>query len=181
MVVEENRDHAEFGRVVVGMFSQDNLRRIVDCLEAAYPSEGCGLILEQPDGVFRVHPVENLADKYHALDPKAYPRTGRDYYILNPIEFVRAEDRGERVAVVFHSHPDVGDYFSAEDIAAAVMPRDSEVEPLRPSYPGTDYLVVSVREGRAVHATLFRFDDEQEVFGAVAVFEEGELQGGQGQ
>ncbi len=159
------------------MFSRDNLRQIVGWLELAYPSEGCGLILEQPGGVFRVQPLENLADKYHALDPEAYPRTGRDSYILNPIEIVRAEDRGERVAVVFHSHPDVGDYFSEEDIAAAVMPRTSEDEPLRPSYPGTDYLVVSVRDGRADHATVFRFDGAQEAFCAVAVFEEEALQG----
>ena len=159
------------------MFSQGNLRAIVACLEAAYPSEGCGLILEQPDGAFRVHPVQNLADKYHALDPEAYPRTGRDYYILNPIEFVRAEERGERVAVVFHSHPDVGDYFSKEDIAGAVMPRVSEDEPLRPSYPGTDYLVVSVRAGRAEHGTLFRFDSDLGAFGVVAVFEQDALQG----
>ena len=158
------------------MWTPERWKTIVEWLEAAYPAEGCVLILESGDGALRVHPCENLADKYHALDPATYPRTSREFYMINPMEFVRAEERGERVAVVFHSHPDVGDYFSDEDVAAAVLPRESEDEPLTPSYPGTDYLVVSVRKGRADHATLFRFNEATETFDAVETFEADELQ-----
>jgi [CysO sulfur-carrier protein]-S-L-cysteine hydrolase len=151
------------------------LKEIVEWVESAYPNEGCGLLLELPDGSLKVHPCENLADKYHALDPETFPRTSRDFYMLNPMEFVRAEQRGERVAVVFHSHPDVGDYFSAEDIAAAVLPRDSDEEPLTPAHPGTDYLVVSVRGGKADHATLFRFNDAKQTFDGVETFSDARL------
>lgn len=158
------------------MWNASLLKNIVEWVEAAYPSEGCGLLLERPDGTHEVLGCENLADKYHALDPEAFPRTSRDFYMLNPMEFVRAEERGDRVAAVFHSHPDVGDYFSAEDIAAALMPRDDESEPLQPAHPGTDYLVVSVRKGRADRATLFRFNDESETFEGVETFEASRLQ-----
>lgn len=127
----------------------------------AYPEEGCGLILQGAEG-FRFLACENLANKYNALDPETYPRTARTFYIINPIEFVRAEDRGEHVAVVVHSHADVGDYFSDEDVAGALLPKFDDDEPHEPSHPGTDYLVVSVREGGPDHASLFRFDAADE-------------------
>jgi adenylyltransferase/sulfurtransferase len=152
--------------VTDGIWTKDNLDTIVSWLEEAYPVEGCGLVLEK-DGEYRVLECENLADKYHEMDPEEFPRTARKFYIIDPMEFVRAEDRGERVAVIFHSHADVGDYFSEEDVAAASMPRDSEDEPLEPSHPGVDYLVVSTTEDGADHATLFRFDADEEGFPAV--------------
>ncbi len=148
------------------LWTNERLDQIVAWLEEAYPVEGCGLIVEK-DGEYRVLECENLADKYHAMDPEQFPRTARKFYIIDPMEFVRAEDRGERVAVIFHSHADVGDYFSDEDVAAATLPRFDEDEPLEPSHPGVDYLVVSTRPDGADHATLFRFDADAEGFPAV--------------
>jgi proteasome lid subunit RPN8/RPN11 len=133
----------------------------IDWVQSAYPEEGCGLILETDDG-YRFHATENLANKYHEADPETYPRTAKTFYIINPVEFMDAEDRGERVAVVVHSHADVGDYFSDEDVAAALMPQFDEDDPPEPAHPGTDYLVVSVRDGTADHASLFRFDAADE-------------------
>lgn len=151
-------------------WSDELLDEIVDWLEDAYPVEGCGLVLEK-DGQRRFLKTKNLADKYHELDPEEFPRTAREFYIIDPREFMRAEDRGERVAVVVHSHADVGDYFSDEDVNAATMPRDSEDEPLEPSHPGADYLVVSTREDGADHATLFRFDADEQGFPPVLEIE----------
>ncbi|MFW5968551.1 MAG: Mov34/MPN/PAD-1 family protein [Persicimonas sp.] len=148
------------------LWSGEILGQVVDWVEQAYPVEGCGLILEK-EGEFRVLECENLADKYHEMDPEQFPRTAREFYVIDPMEFVRAERRGERVAVVFHSHADVGDYFSEEDVNAATLPRQSDDEPLEPSHPGVDYLVVSTREEGADHATLFRFDPEEQAFPAV--------------
>lgn len=145
------------------LWSDEILSQVVDWVEKAYPVEGCGLILEQ-DGEYRVLECENLADKYHEMDPDKFPRTAREFYVIDPMEFVRAEKRGERVAVIFHSHADVGDYFSDEDVDAATLPRDSDDDPLEPSHPGVDYLVVSTREEGADHATLFRFDAEKQDF-----------------
>lgn len=153
------------------------LTGLVQWLEDAYPSEGCGLILENEQGRWRFHECENVADRYHKVDPVTFPRTSREFYMIDPREFMRAEDRGEKVAVIVHSHPDVGDYFSPEDIAAALMPRSSEEEKLEPIYPGTDYLVVSVRKAKADGASLFRFDDDNEKFVRVARLNEEELFG----
>jgi proteasome lid subunit RPN8/RPN11 len=139
----------------------DCLADAIPWVEEAYPEEGCGLILQSDDS-YRFLATQNLANKYHAIDPETYPRTARTFYIINPVEFVRAEDRGERVAVVVHSHADVGDYFSDEDVAAALMPQFDEGDPLEPAHPGTDFLVISVRDGTADHASLFRFDPGDE-------------------
>lgn len=140
-------------------------------VEKSYPGEGCGLVLETEEGlVFRQ--CENVIDKYHQVDPEAYPRTSKDFYMIDPREFLRAEREGHRVAVIVHSHPDVGDYFSESDVAAAVMPRESAQEPMEPLYPGTDYLVVSVREGKADGASLFGFEEESQNFELRARYDE---------
>jgi len=146
-------------------FRKEILDNLVAWLEAAYPLEGCGLILEK-DGEYRFLECENLADKYHALDPVKFPRTARHFYIINPIEFMRAEDRGERIAVIVHSHADVGDYFSDEDISAATLPGPTPEDPVEAAHPGVDFLVVSTREDGADHATLFRFDPARARFDA---------------
>jgi proteasome lid subunit RPN8/RPN11 len=130
---------------------------IVDWLEQHYPEEGCGLLVEAADG-FRFVACKNLANAYHELDPETYPRTAETFYIINPMEFQRAADRGEEVRYIVHSHADVGDYFSDEDVAGALMPIFDEDDALEPSYPGIGYIVVSVRDGTADHATLFEFD-----------------------
>lgn len=148
------------------------LAELVGWLEEAYPAEGCGLVLEDREGKWAFQRCENVIDKYHAVDPEAYPRTSREFYMIDPREFMKAEDRGQRVAAIVHSHPDVGDYFSADDAAAAVMPRESEEEPVEPIYPGTDYLVVSVRKGRADGASLFRFAEEAGAFRLAGRFDE---------
>lgn len=146
------------------LWSDENVREIIDWVEDAYPEEGCGLILTDAHGQHRVKCCENLANKYHAIDPETYPRTAEEFYMINPMEFRKAEDRGESVEVVFHSHADVGDYFSDEDVAAATMPQFDDDDALEPAHPGTDYLVVSVRDGVADHATLFRFNADTETF-----------------
>lgn len=146
------------------LWSTENLKQIVQWLEGAYPEEGCGLIHERSTGAFEVETCENLANKYHALDPETFPRTAKTFYMINPMAFSHSEREGGHVTVVFHSHCDVGDYFSDEDVAAATMPRFEPEDPLEPSHPNTDYLVVSVRDGVADRATLFAFDASIEGF-----------------
>ncbi|MFB6264953.1 MAG: Mov34/MPN/PAD-1 family protein [Bradymonadaceae bacterium] len=140
------------------LWGETVLEALAGWVEEAYPDEGCGLIVSDGD-VYRVRGCENLADEYHEMDPETYPRTARKFFVIDPREFLRAEDRGESVEVIFHSHADKADYFSDEDVAAATLARDDEREPWEESHPGVDYLVVSVREGESTAATLFRFDD----------------------
>jgi len=156
------------------VWTEERLDEIVDWVEQEYPEEGCGLVLrDEESGDLRVLRTENLANEYHEMDPENFPRTAEKFYVIDPMEFVRAEDRGESIEVVFHSHVDTGDYFSDEDVEAATMPRDSEEAPYEEAHPGADYLVVSVRDGEAESATLFRFDSgaDREPFPAVLEIE----------
>ena len=61
--------------------------------------------------------LENLANKYHQVDPEAHPRTGREYFKVNSRKFERAiaegNERKRPLKVFFHSHLDCGAYFSA--------------------------------------------------------------------
>ena len=107
--------------------------------------EACGL-LEGPSGepllVDRALQLPNLANRYHAMDPADYPRTGRMYFLVDPLKFSRAvregQSNGRPVKVLYHSHLDCGAYFSETDTATALAGGDE------PAYD-LAFLVVSVR------------------------------------
>ncbi|MGQ0508860.1 MAG: Mov34/MPN/PAD-1 family protein [Myxococcaceae bacterium] len=124
-------------------------------LEAAYPNEGCGLILSGPKG-FRLRPMANAYDRYHGVDPERFPRTSRTAYMFDPKEDLAVQREldgtGEKIACVVHSHPDVGAYFSQEDRAMAAPDGD-------PLLPGVGYLVVAVDQGKTTGAKLFLWQD----------------------
>ena len=120
---------------------------------AAYgrEEESCGLLLG-PDAdallVDEIVPMENRANKLHRLDPETYPRTGRMYFDIDPLKFERAvragESNGRPVKVLYHSHLDVGAYFSETyDLA---------------------YLVTSVRSGVVDDRKLFVWDGGARAF-----------------
>ncbi len=112
--------------------------------ERAYPAEGCGFVFAGPAGR-RAEPIPNAVDRYHARDPDRFPRTSRTAYLMDPRRQMEALERadaaGERLAAVFHSHADVGAYFSDEDRAQALSAGG------QPLLPGAEYLVLSVRAG----------------------------------
>jgi proteasome lid subunit RPN8/RPN11 len=125
----------------------------------ARDEEACGFLTgPQADAlaVTAAVPMLNRANKLHALDPETYPRTGRMYFDIDPLKFSRAIDegeaRGEPVKVLYHSHLDVGAYFSETDAAATKMGGDE------PAYD-LAYLVVSVR--RAPGASEAVVDDQK--------------------
>ncbi|MBL8605653.1 MAG: Mov34/MPN/PAD-1 family protein [Myxococcales bacterium] len=134
------------------------LNSVDDAARAAHPEESCGLLYgpaDDPAAITRAEPWDNLANKYHALDPETYPRTARAAYILHPMKMQRAleagDARGEPVKVIFHSHCNVGAYFSHEDQTVAA-PEGVPVVPVV-------YLVTSVRDGGLVDDhKLFAFD-----------------------
>ncbi len=115
--------------------------------------EACG-VLEGPAGdlvVDRAERIANLANKYHAMDPEEYPRTGRTYFLIDPLKFskrVRAgEESGRPVKVLYHSHLDCGAYFSETDAQTALAGGTE------PSYD-LAFLVISVRgdgQGAGAH------------------------------
>jgi len=116
--------------------------------EEGYPEEVCGLVIANAE----VRRCENRQNALHAEDPVAFPRDAKTAYNLGArdILFLDRSQKSERpVRIIYHSHVEVGAYFSAEDERAAVA--DGEL-----LYP-VDYLVVDVRQDGVRGAKLFRF------------------------
>ncbi|MFZ5468383.1 MAG: Mov34/MPN/PAD-1 family protein [Myxococcota bacterium] len=133
-----------------------DLSEVLAHLRSTYPDEGCGLILRKEEETFRVRPMSNAYDRYHAKDPDRFPRTARTAYLFDPKEqlhaYAEAEARGETICCIYHSHCDAGAYFSAEDKVMAAP--DGE-----PILPGVGYLVVAIDQGRPTAAKLFWWED----------------------
>ncbi len=117
--------------------------------------ESCGFLLGPRDPwplLDEVMPMVNRANQLHALDPEVYPRTGRMYFDIDSMKFQRAIERGnasERpVKVLYHSHLDVGAYFSETDAQVALMGGTEPPFDLA-------YLVTSVRSGEVDDHALF--------------------------
>jgi proteasome lid subunit RPN8/RPN11 len=113
-----------------------------------YPEEVCGFIL---DG--EVRRCENRQNALHAEDPAHFPRDARTAYNLGAKDlfFLDKSLRSPRpVRVIYHSHVEVGAYFSDEDVRAAAP--DGEL-----LYP-VDYLVVDAARDGVRGAARFRFE-----------------------
>lgn len=130
----------------------------------AKDEESCGLLLgpaREPRLVDAIVPMINRARALHEMDPETYPRTARTYFDLDPMKFARAVDEGEArgrpVKVLYHSHLDVGAYFSDTDAAAAKMGGD------QPAYD-LAYLVASVGSAGVDDRKLFVWDPGAQAF-----------------
>ncbi len=140
-----------------------------DMLEAIYrharetfPSECCGYIFGpgQNGEPARLVQCKNRQDQLHALDPEAHPRTSKNAYNIGGKELltlVRPFESERPVAIIYHSHPEVGAYFSEEATRAAVAA----------GYP-VDYLVVDCQAQGIPEAITFRRDGGAERYVEVA-------------
>ena len=131
--------------------------------EQVFPSEGCGLLSGPADSPLLVDSfevVENLADRYHALDPETFPRTSRTYFKMHELKTQRALEegleQGRPVKVIAHSHCDSGAYFSAED--AATFAQNGRL-----MWPCA-FLVTSVMGGQAAESRLWVFNATSNAF-----------------
>jgi proteasome lid subunit RPN8/RPN11 len=126
-----------------------------------YPRECCGIVFGARDGDLadRVRPCLNIQDRLHAEDPGHNPRDARTAYSLETAELFALDKslRGATPAkIIYHSHVDVGAYFSDTDQAAARMGDE-------PAYP-VEYVVVDVRSDGAHGAAQFAWDDARKTF-----------------
>lgn len=122
----------------------------------AYPEEACGLLLGPREAAVcdEARWCKNQQNQLHADDPQTYPRDARMGYNLSraDVEFLDRSLQTQRpVKVIYHSHVDVGAYFSAEDQRAALM----WGEPIFP----VDYLVIDCGPEGVRCAKLYRFAD----------------------
>lgn len=136
-----------------GAYDPAVIARLASLCEADPVREVCGFLVRR-GGAVDVVQVENVADRYHARDPAAFPRTSRDGYLMDPREQLRVHEAlaatGGEIVAVWHSHVEVGAYFSAKDRADALVDGS-------PVLPDAEYLVLGVRGERVTEVKRFRF------------------------
>jgi proteasome lid subunit RPN8/RPN11 len=126
-----------------------------------YPKECCGIVFgPRAQGIAdRVRTCVNTQDLLHAEDPVQNPRDARTAYNLGAGDLFALQKslRGDAPAkIIYHSHVEVGAYFSETDQAAARM--DDE-----PSYP-VEYVVIDVKSDGAHGAAQFAWDDAKKTY-----------------
>jgi len=146
-----------------------------DVLQAIYahavreaPRECCGIVFGPRGGPFadRATPCDNIQDRLHAEDPARFTRDARTAYNLEARDILTMQKslRGDQPAkIVYHSHVDVGAYFSETDQAAAQF--DGE-----PAYP-VEYVVVDVTAAGARGAKQFAWSENDRTYVEVGDYE----------
>jgi proteasome lid subunit RPN8/RPN11 len=120
-----------------------------------YPEECCGLLLgTDAQGPLRVLRCANVQSARAARGESDLD--ARRAFWIDEQELLHAlrdaDQRGERLVAVYHSHVDTAAYLSFTDLAGALGPDG------RPLYPGALQLVVSVQESGVRDAALFVWD-----------------------
>jgi [CysO sulfur-carrier protein]-S-L-cysteine hydrolase len=139
---------------VTAAYGPEVLDRLAAVCEADPEREVCGFVIRR-GGALEIVPIANVADRYHEKEPERFPRTSRTSYLMDPRAQLRVHEslldgRGEIVAV-WHSHVEVGAYFSEKDRADALV--DGE-----PLLPGAEYLVLGVRGGKVTERRRYVLD-----------------------
>jgi proteasome lid subunit RPN8/RPN11 len=133
-----------------------------------YPKECCGIVFgpKGEERADRVKACANVQDELHAEDPAAHPRDARTAYNLSAADIFGLQKslRGESPAkIVYHSHVEVGAYFSDTDQAAARFGDE-------PAYP-VEYVVVDVRKDGTHGCAQFAWDEGQRTYVEVRRYE----------
>lgn len=131
------------------VLTDDTLRCIYAHAASTYPEECCGFVFS--DG--SVHQGVNIQNELNELSPGVYRRSATNGYTFSVADTVLLNGSFRSinpVAIIYHSHPDVGAYFSKEDQDKALFMGE-------PVFPVT-YLVVDVRAGEARGAKLFQWE-----------------------
>lgn len=138
------------------ILSDAALRAICEHALHQVPRECCGIVFGPKDqaSADRATACDNIQDRLHAEDPARFTRDARTAYNFDARDIFALQKslRGDTPAkIVYHSHVDVGAYFSDTDQAAAQF--DGE-----PAYP-VEYVVVDVTAAGARAAKQFAWSD----------------------
>jgi proteasome lid subunit RPN8/RPN11 len=152
---------------VIPEISQAALAEVYTHAREAHPEECCGFLIGSRDGVIdEMRRCENVQNKLHQRDPERFPRDARTAYNIGARDMIFADTsfQTERpVKIFYHSHVNVGAYFSAEDKRAALFGDE-------PVWHQVDYLVVGTQGKRVTEAKLFRWDEQQKEFVEIATY-----------
>ncbi|MHA6573981.1 molybdopterin-synthase adenylyltransferase MoeB [Pseudomonas yamanorum] len=131
------------------VLSSSALEQIYAHADRSYPEECCGFVFA--DG--SVYLGSNIQNELHSKNPQMYSRSAANGYtfsVADTLMMNKAFRSDNPVVVIYHSHPDVGAYFSDEDQDKALFMGE-------PIYP-VSYLVVDVRQGKTQGSKLFAWD-----------------------
>jgi len=147
------------------IISPEALSEIYAHAHRDYPEECCGIIYGPKSSPIadRAVACANIQNRLHAEDPVRFERDARTAYNLDAPDLFKLQRslRGDHPAkIVYHSHVDVGAYFSKTDQAAALF--DGQ-----PSYP-VEYVVIDVNADGARCAVQFAWDAQSAAFVEVA-------------
>jgi adenylyltransferase/sulfurtransferase len=134
------------------VLSPTALEQIYAHADRSYPEECCGFVFA--DG--SVHLGNNIQNELHRKNPEMYSRSAANGYtfsVADTLMMNKAFRSDNPVMVIYHSHPDVGAYFSDEDQDKALFMGE-------PIYP-VSYLVVDVRQGKTQGSKLFAWDGKR--------------------
>jgi proteasome lid subunit RPN8/RPN11 len=130
------------------------------------PEECCGLVLGRGDARFaRVARCRNEMTRRHLADPRSHPRDGRAAFWMNEADYAQAqaaaEQIGDEVTAIYHSHVDMGVHLSELDLEYAE-------HPLFP-FPSAAQIVIAVHERRVVGLGLFQREGAGKPFVGLAI------------
>jgi proteasome lid subunit RPN8/RPN11 len=152
--------------VILHGLAEEQVVEIVRQAEAGCPEEICGIVIGErgiPE-TYQVRQLRNVANQELQRDTAGMERDARTAYLADGRDQIRAineaEKRGWEIVTLYHSHPDHDAYFSAMD-------RDRALWAGEPLWPGANYLVVSVRAGRARDARYYVWDEAGNDFAEV--------------
>lgn len=134
------------------VLSPSALEQIYAHADRSYPEECCGFVFA--DG--SVYLGSNIQNELHSKNPEMYSRSAANGYtfsVADTLMMNKAFRSDNPVVVIYHSHPDVGAYFSDEDQDKALFMGE-------PIYP-VSYLVVDVRQGKTQGSKLFAWDGKR--------------------
>ncbi len=140
---------------------RDLLLEVFQHARECYPEECCGL-LTGADGASPARVVRCTIVLSTRFARGESDLDARRAFFIDEQELLHAlraaEQRGERLVVIYHSHVDTAAYLSFTDLAGAVGPDG------RPLYPGVAQLVVSVQDSGVLGAALFEWDESARRF-----------------
>jgi proteasome lid subunit RPN8/RPN11 len=124
------------------------MAQITAHLEAAYPREGCGILIGRYENGTKM--VTEVMATGNAREEGAQ----HNRYLIPPEELLqgelRAEELGQEVVGYFHSHPDHPDRPSETDRENA--------------WPGYSYLITAVQGGKATSTRAWQLREDRSGF-----------------
>jgi proteasome lid subunit RPN8/RPN11 len=117
------------------------------------PEECCGLLVgDEREPFRRLVRCRNEMTPLHRSEPHLHPHDGREAFHMHEGDYQhvleQAEEAGERVTAVYHSHVGTGAYLSEIDLECA--------ESTEFPFPQADQIVVAVFERRVTGVGIFQ-------------------------